>query len=182
MEGIKSSYCEYLVKKKADGKTVLLRALLILAFAAFVAVSFVGVTAVDVLKAFVMIMPMVWVFVGFLVWILWGKTCIEFEYTVVSGFFQLDIIYSKKRRKRICEIKLSDIKTCAPVSEKNAHERENKELRVIDASVSPNSEGRYFMIYTDSKAGDTLVYFNADKRALDSLCYYNRKAIDRGEL
>ncbi len=178
-----SSYSEYLVARKAGGKTVILRALLLIGFFAAVVVSYVSIATSDLLKGLVMALPVLWFLLGVLVWFLWGFTSVEYEYAIVSGYFQLDAIHSKKSRKRLCEAKISQLHFVCPVTEKNAAMRDDsKYSRVIKACSSMKAPNLYCLAYKDAKAGETLVYFDAIKKTLDSFVYYNRNAVDRGSL
>ncbi len=178
-----SSYSEYLTARKAGFKTFLLRTFLLVGFFAVIFCSIVAVLVVDVMKGFFMAFPVLWVLVAVLVWFLWGFTTVEYEYTIVSGYFQLDVIHSKKNRKRLCEGKISEMHFICPVTEKNAAMRDSaKYARVIKACSSMKAPNLYCLAYKDAKDGETLVYFDAIKKTLDSFAYYNRKAVDRGDL
>lgn len=179
-----TNYSEYLVAQKATVKTILMRMLLLLGYAAVIVVSFISISTSELLRGFIMAAPVLWFLVGVLVWFLWGFTAIEFEYSIVSGYFQLDTIHSKKKRKRICEAKISEMHFVAPVSEKNAAMRdESKYSKVIKACSSmTNNPYLFCLAYKDAKAGETLVYFDGVKRTIDSFVYYNRNVVDRGSL
>lgn len=180
MEGF-SNYVEHL-EKKSSGKLVFAKISIIAVSLLVVAVSFVAFTVVEILKPFVYALPLLWAFVGVFAYLLFGKTLVEYEYTVVSGYFQLDVIYSKKTRKRICELKCSDISVIAPVSEKNSQQRAEFEGKTVDASRSTSSEDRYYLMGIDSAKNNYLIYINADKKALDCFTAFNRRAVNRGEL
>lgn len=178
-----SSYSEYLVARKAGAKTVALRALLLIGFFAVIVGSYLSISLSETLRGLVMALPVLWFLVGVLVWFLWGFTAVEYEYAIVSGYFQLDAIHSKKSRKRICEAKISEMRFIAPVSEKNAAIRDaGKYSKVIYACSSMKAPNLFCLAYKDAKAGETLVYFDAVKKTLDSFVYYNRNAVDRGTL
>ncbi len=179
-----SNYSEYLVAQKATGKTIVLRVLLLACYAAIIVGSVVMFSTSEALRGFIMAAPVLWFLIGVVVWFLWGFTAIEYEYAIVSGFFQLDTIHSRKSRKRICEAKISEMHFVAPVSEKNAAMRdESKYSKVIKACSSMNNNPNLFCLaYKDAKAGETLVYFDAVAKTLNSFVYYNRNAVDRGTL
>lgn len=178
-----SNYSEYLVAQKPTAKIIVLRTILLLAYAAIIAGTFIVFTMVETLRGLIMATPVIWLLIGFVVWFLWGFTAIEYEYAIVSGYFQLDVIHSKKKRKRVCEAKISEMRFVAPVSEKNAAERDQgKYSRVITACSSMSAPNLFCLAYKDAKAGDTLVYFDAVEKTLNSFVYYNRSVVDRGTL
>jgi hypothetical protein len=70
-----------------------------------------------------------------------------------------------------------------PVSEKNAAMRDaGKYSRVITACSSMSGPNLFCLAYKDEKAGETLVYFDAVEKTLNSFVYYNRNIVDRGSL
>lgn len=182
MEGL-TNYTEYLVKKKPDAKTVLLRIAVIVIWCAAVAATLIGVLMSETMRMLIMVLPVLWLFLGLLCYLILDRTNIEYEYAIVSGYFQLDAIYGKKSRKRICEAKISEIRFCAPANEKNASMRDKSNfLNVIEGCSSRKSENLYCFAYNDKAGGETLVYFDATKKAIDCFVFYNRNATDRGSL
>lgn len=178
-----SKYSEYLVAQKATAKTIVLRTILLIAYAAIIAGTFIIFTMSDALRGLIMATPVIWFLIGVVVWFLWGFTAIEYEYAIVSGYFQLDIIHSKKKRKRVCEAKISEMHFIQPVNEKNAAMRDvSKYSRIITACSSMSAPNLFCLAYKDEKAGETLVYFDAVEKTLNSFVYYNRNIVDRGTL
>lgn len=174
------NFCEYLVKQKAGVKIVALRALLIIGFFVLSAISYIGIVMTEVLKGFIMIYPLLCFLYLVAVWFLWELTSIEYEYTIISGYFQLDKIIAKKRRKSICQVKTSEMKFICPVNEKNVRMLdESKYKRIIKACSSMTSEDLYALAYKDEKDGDTLIYFDAVEKTLNVFVYYNKNAVIR---
>lgn len=177
-----NNFTEFLAVKKPTASTVFARALIIVGWTFLVIASLFLILMNEKTRMFIAVLPVIWVLAGLLCWYLWGLTNVEYEYTVVQGYFQLDKIINRKRRKSVCEAKISELSACAPVSAKNeALRNKNKFRRVINAASSMKSDILFYMTYRDAQSGETLIYFDADKEAISCIAYYNRSVVDKGD-
>lgn len=76
------------------------------------------------------------------------KTDVEYEYLFINGDFDIDMIMSKTKRKRVKSFKLSEADLAAPL---NSHRMDyyngNQKMKVLDFS-SGNSEHKRFGVIT----------------------------------
>ncbi len=170
-----ANYTEYLVAKKADAKTVLVRILIIALWCVVVLASVFGVLVSAKARIFFELFLILWLLVGLLCWYLLEKTRIEYEYTIVSGYFQLDAIYAKKTRRRLCEAKIGDVQSL--LRAKDA--KDSPEFKKIIGCSSTDAEDAYRFVYKDAALGQCAVYFNASPKAIECFRYYNPKIVTR---
>ncbi len=118
------NYIEQLVKQNMTGKSILK----IVGLVAMVLVSFI----VSMLFPFLMILPVVAIFVAFY----FGKrfSCVEFEYIYYNGDMDIDRILGKETRKRFISISAKDMEIIAPSGSSALRPYEN--LKVYDCSTN----------------------------------------------
>lgn len=168
-----SNYVEYLVPMKTNG-SLLIKKLAIIAL--LVVLSVVG--AVFILNFVPMLMVIYLGLVGILGWFLWRFVSIEFEYSIAMGEMDVDIIYGQRSRKRIVSgVKLKDMSIVAPYCPDYQNEINASDInKRIFAASDINSPDTYFCIYNDAKNGKTLLIFEATKKTLSIMKFYNSTA------
>ena len=131
-------YSELLVKKDKTAKDSLIKYGLIV------------LTALAVFAGLI-ITPLIWiaaVALGIACYFIIPKTDVEFEYLFINGDFDIDMIMSKTKRKKVSSFKLSEADLAAPL---NSHRMDyyngNQKMKVLDFS-SGNLEHKRFGIIT----------------------------------
>lgn len=131
-------YSELLVKKDKTAKDSLIKyGLIVLTVLAVAAGLFITPLALIVA-----------VVCGIACYFVIPKTDVEFEYLFINGDFDIDMIMSKTKRKRVKSFKLSEADLVAPL---NSHRMDyyngNQKMKVLDFS-SGNSEHKRFGVIT----------------------------------
>jgi len=171
------TFVEYCVPLKKSKDLVLKKTAIILG-----AIIFFFATVYWVYKFLFVAFPLYFFLIGAMIWYFWQFVSIEYEYTIISGDFEMDIIYAKKRRKNVFTAKISEMELVAPVEEKYAHEIENKELeKKYFCASSYDSPDLYFAKFKNKDGLISIVFFDATKKTVNALSYYNRNAVVKSE-
>ena len=131
-------YSELLVKKDKTAKDSLVKyGLIVLTALAVFAGLFIHPLALILAIAF-----------GIACYFVIPKTDVEYEYLFINGDFDIDMIMSKTKRKKVSSFKLSEADLAAPL---NSHRMDyyngNQKMKVMDFS-SGNPEHKRFGIIT----------------------------------
>lgn len=131
-------YSELLVKKDKTAKDSLIKyGLIVLTVLAVAAGLFITPLALIVA-----------VVCGIACYFVIPKTDVEFEYLFINGDFDIDMIMSKTKRKRVKSFKLSEADLAAPL---NSHRMDyyngNQNMKVLDYS-SGNPQHKRFGVIT----------------------------------
>ena len=168
-----SNYVEYLVPMK-NNKSLLLKKAGIILLA--IALSVAGASFI-LSTPFVPIMVIYLVLVGILTWYLWQFVSIEFEYSIVMGEMEMDIIYGQRHRKKLACAKIKDMTIIAPYAKEYEQQMSASDInKTIFAAGDIKSPDTYFCIYNDEKNGKTLLFFEATRKTLDIMKFYNSSA------
>ena len=145
-----NNYVEYLVPMKNNSSLLMKKAAIILLS---VVLSVVG--AVFILNSPLLpVMVIYLVLVGILTWYLWQFVSIEFEYSIVMGEMEMDIIYGQRRRKKIASAKIKDMTIIAPYDAAYEAQMSASDInKTIFAASDIKSPDTYFCIYNDEKNG-----------------------------
>ena len=131
-------YSELLVKKDKTAKDSLLKYGLIV------------LTAIAVIAGLI-ITPLIWiaaVALGIACYFVIPKTDVEYEYLFINGDFDIDMIMSKTKRKKVKSFKLSESDLAAPLdSHRMDYYNGNQNMKVLDFS-SGNPEHKRFGVIT----------------------------------
>ena len=134
-------YSELLVKKDKTAKDSLLK---------------YGLIVLTVLAVFagLIITPLaliIAVALGIACYFVIPKTDVEYEYLFINGDFDIDMIMSKTKRKKVKSFKLSEADLAAPL---NSHRMDyyngNQKMKEYDFSSGIEDHKRYAMIIRDS--------------------------------
>ena len=112
-------YSEYVVAKKAEGKNLLLRILLITLYVLFALFYFLFFTVVLPIVMLIALLPL---FVWMLVFFTWRYAALEIEYQIHSGTVSFYHIYGGRSRRKMFEYRIKDLITVAPMD--RTHEKE----------------------------------------------------------
>ncbi len=97
------------------------------------------------------------------------RTDLEYEYLFVNGEFDIDVIMSQQKRKRVCSFSLKDCDIAAPVkSHRMDYYNNNEKLKVMD--FSSGEEGREtFAIITRVNEEPCRVILEPDQNLKDKM-------------
>jgi hypothetical protein len=157
-------FAEYIVKRAPDAKSSAMRLLIIMASAILMYLALVLTQMFNL----IVIMPasvalVAWV--GYRCFILYS---IEYEYTVTNGELDIDRIVARKGRKRMINIKSTQIRTISPYDdEHNAEYDEGKFAKTVDARSSPAADDVWYVIADQGEAGRVRVLFEPTPKMLN---------------
>ena len=110
----------------------------------------IGLTAIAVIAGLI-ITPLIWiaaVALGIACYFVIPKTDVEYEYLFINGDFDIDMIMSKTKRKKVKSFKLSESDLAAPLdSHRMDYYNGNQNMKVLDFS-SGNPEHKRFGVIT----------------------------------
>ncbi len=167
------NYFEFNVEKKADKVSKLQR---------------VGIVLLDIALAVVLLATMSGVFLMFafcgfvlifaiLTFYLYKYTQIEYEYIISSGTFTMSKIYGRRTRKDIFACKVSQFDVVKPYSGENLKTvLGSKESKVYTCISSPEAMDIHYATFSDENGKKFAVIFEAPRKAISVLRYYNSKA------
>ena len=133
-------YSELLVKKDKTAKDSLLK---------------YGLIVLTVLAVFagLIITPLaliIAVALGIACYFVIPKTDVEYEYLFINGDFDIDMIMSKTKRKKVKSFKLSEADLAAPLdSHRMDYYNGNQKMKTMDFSSGIEDHKRYAMITRD---------------------------------
>lgn len=87
----------------------------------------------------------------------------EYEYSLINGDLDIDVILGMRKRKRVFSTGSRDIKVMAPYSRKEIIP-EGEYSEVLDASISKSSPNRWYFICHKEDGKNMLVFFNPSER------------------
>lgn len=168
---------EKLIRQKAVGREFIPRLVLILCYVAWLCLCVLVLTRLKFSPALVVLMLALTVL---LVLVTWKYVQIEFEYSIYSGTFFLAKIYGKKKRKELLEIDLKHATLIAPRTEEYL-EKVNamNPQEIVWAVSSPKSKDVWMIVYPTNEKENSLLFFEADERAIALLRKENPRATAR---
>ncbi|MBO5649364.1 MAG: hypothetical protein J6S76_05570 [Clostridia bacterium] len=175
------NYVEYCVEKRPEGAYRRNRILLLLA-CILVAVAIIPiVTYSSAGKALITFVPIWMALCGIGYWFLSRFVNIEYEYRVIQGEFQMDIVYGQRQRKEVMSCRVRDMEIVHPYDEEGKAAVAACNV-VYDCSISQKkpTPDVYYLTYTE-EGKKYAVIFEATKKALDVMKFYNKHNITFSE-
>jgi hypothetical protein len=120
--------------------------------------------------------PFLVVGLGYGVWYLMTSMNREYEYIVTNGDLDIDMIISRRKRKRIFSAKAKDFELMAQIDSDEYRNAVKGTYKLLDCSATINAPGNWFIL-TDYKGQRHMVIFNPDERMLKSLKRFNPSKI-----
>ena len=114
-----------------------------------------------------------------IIWLTWKFTQVEYEYSFFSGALTVNRILGNRTRKKLTEVRISNLATVCKADEANlskieAFEAENTIMAVSEAGA----EGIWVALWTDDESGKRMaLYFEPNEKAIKILKYYNASAM-----
>ncbi len=171
------NYVEYCIEKRSEGTYKRNRFLLLL-ICILVALAIIPVvTYSEAGKLFITFVPVWMALCGIAYWFLSRFVNIEYEYRIVQGEFQMDIIYGQRQRKEVMEVRVREMEVIRPFDEA-AKAAIADCAQVYDCSVSRKKPTPDVYYFTYQEMGQKkAVIFEATKKTLDIMKFYNAQAL-----
>lgn len=157
------NFTEFTQKKKPDGKTIAVKALLMLLYistAVFCWFFAWYLGAIGLLLAII------------LFWLTWPLTNTEYEYITSSGNLIFTKIIGGKKRREVLNVKIKDMEIIAPYTSEYADRQ--KADKIYDFRESEKqTEDIYFAIFDDNDK-KAMILFRCTGKALKIFASYNK--------
>lgn len=175
MEDSNKNHVEYTVEKKAEGKYLKAKilwlciyALLIVAYG--VLISLTGVFAVIITLPFA---PVVVIVLRGSTWYRFVKC--SYKYEISSAKITFTEIHGRFKKELFSEF-VSAAKKIAPLNDEYKAEAEGADVLYDCRRSASDTEDIYFIVF-EKDGKKTVIYFEAVRKALDVMKYYNSKNI-----
>ncbi len=171
------NYVEYCIEKRSEGAYRRKRILLLLACILAAVGIFPFVTYSEAGKLFITFVP-VWMGIcGIAYWFLSRFVNLEYEYRIVQGEFQMDVIYGQRQRKEVMEVRVREMDIIRPYDEEGKAAIADC-AHVYDCSVSQKKPTPDVYCFTYQENGQKkAVIFEATKKTLDIMKFYNASSL-----
>ena len=169
---------EFSIKRKTDMKIILMRAGII---AACYLPSFLLMAAV--INTFFVLIPVLFFLASAAAWFLMRFTMIEYEYSIISGEFSVAAIYNNRQRKTLVTSKIKDMHAVVPYENKDRYVGGGDSVQKIfyycsDTDLSSKTKkDLYVCVINDAKYGKCAVVFNATRRMVQIMKFYNSQNV-----
>lgn len=176
-----TNYVEYCVRKRPEGAYLQKRIWLIVGCVLLGLAILPAVIWSAAGKLYVTFVPVWMGLSGIVYWFLSRFTDIEYEYRIVQGEFQMDIIYGQRQRKQLAVVRIRDMTEIRPWEESRRAAVYGCE-RVLDCSISEKQPTpmRYYFLYQDENGRSSALLFEATEEALEIMKFYNRSVLTAG--
>lgn len=169
-----TSFVNYMVTKKVEGRYKLDRALMVIGYI-IVGLAYALVFTVAIkLPALLTFTPLL---IWFMVYSTWMYVNIEYEYTIVGGVLRGMEVYGMRKYRELFNVRVSQFTFIAPYAS-NRETADSAEIVHRDYCVSSmTSPDVWFGIYTNEAGEKCAVFFEVVEKTLKCLKYYNADAI-----
>lgn len=166
-------FVEHMVKRKRAPSDIIIS----------VAAVFIGIVLiVFVVLPITLMYPIMQAFAGILpaaiiygIYRLIASRDIEYEYILTNGEMDIDMIISRRRRKRLTSVSCRAFEIVAPLMS-DKYKEEYKNLKTVFAARAKNSSSAYFGVYNGKNGRECLV-FEPSKKILDAVRLYAREKV-----
>ena len=183
MEESNKNHVEYTVNKKCEGKYMKAKILWICIYALLVVAYGVLISLLSNMGVFAVIITLP--FVPVVVIVLRGSTWYRFvkcsyKYEITSAKITFTEIHGRFSKELFSEF-VSAAKKIAPLTDEYKAEAEGADVLYDCRRSVSDTEDIYFIVF-EKDGKKTVIYFEAVKKALDILKYYNSKNIVMSEV
>ncbi len=147
------TYAEFLVKRKTPAYAYVLNAVLSVLTLISVFLAF----TTNVLGVLVMFL------VGFVTYLSFRNTRVEFEYLFVTNIFSVDKVLGQSTRKKVFECTMDDIQIVAPSSSSRLNDYKVQNQKVVDCSSNKAGAKTYAVIARVGSENTRLIFEPNDK-------------------
>ncbi len=168
---------EIVIKPKRDAKNKMLRAFLILFYAAFV----VGCLVFGFITAFIPLLALVPLVLWIIIFFTWRYVNLEYEYVVESGVITFTKIYNNRTRKFALSFDIRSAEYMSPSTDGDMQKRiaDYDPRHEYCFSPSKSSPDSYTALYHDEDGHKCAISFVADERIKKFLKMYNSAALKK---
>ena len=161
-------YAEYIVKKRADIKTSLLKLLIILASAILMYLAIMLTQTFGL----IFIMPACVAIIAWLGYRAFLMLSIEYEYIVTNGELDIDRIFARRGRKRLINVKTNAYELIAPYDDEHRSAYDEGEFaKTVDARSAPDAEA-WFVLANVRDVGRVRILFEPTPKMLTIFSEY----------
>ncbi len=165
------NHAEYTVARRAEGKNLLARTLLVCGYVIFAATYFLAAA----ISGLIQVVAMLPLFVYILVLATWRY--VAFEYCVQTGagvLRVLKVIGAGKKHQRL-QISLKEASDFVPVRHHALQEDRARSLVIYDCRGSTKTESAYGLYFTDDKQRPAVLYIETTPKLVRSVVFYMPK-------
>ena len=106
---------------------------------------------------------------GYVAYHLWGNTSVEYEYCITNAYIDVDKIFSRRRRKKVFRIDMSDIGIIAPLSYKEHKTIKKGDMDIVaQAVVDMSYDDIYYIVGKTDDGKSCLLYIHVDDRTREA--------------
>ncbi len=103
---------------------------------------------------------------------------VEYEYSVINGWMDVDKIIAGKRRKNVAKIEVKNVEYFARLDDKHIDVAEDESVeKVIDATTTIDSPNVYFMIYYNNNKKICLLFEPTDEM-VENFAHYVPRSLN----
>ena len=169
-----TSFVNYMVTKKVEGKYKLDRVLMVIGYI-LVGLAYALVFTVAIkLPALLTFTPLL---IWFMVYSTWMYVNIEYEYTIVGGVIRGMEVYGMRKYRELFNVRVSQFTSIAPYSTNREIADSDEIVRRYYCVSSMSGPDVWFGVYINEAGEQCAVYFEVVKKTLKCLKYYNSDAI-----
>ncbi len=166
---VNEAYVEYMVARKPNPLTKVLRIAVIALAVIFCAIGLVSIN-------FYFLIP--GIALGMVAFLLIPRLDVEFEYLYLDKEITIDKIFSKQTRKRAMVIDLNKMELMAPITSHEFDSYRSRKVTEKDFS-SRNEDSKPYGIAYHDPAGDMIIIFEPNAEMLKAIkSVFPRKVLD----
>ncbi len=164
-----STFVNYGVKKKPEGKYKLSRILMIIGYVVFALAYFLLFTTMNILPIIALLPVLTWILIFFT----WRFVEVEYEYYILDGEFKLIEVYGAKSMRELCRVRISAMDVIAPYRGENKPKADafDEKDRICGVSSMDNPD-IYYAVFKDESGASRAVFFEATEKTLKVIKYY----------
>lgn len=170
-----TSFINYMVTKKVEGRYKLDRTLMILGYVAVGLIYALLFTVAIKLPALLTFTP---ILIWFIVYSTWLYVNIEYEYTIVGGVMRGMEVFGMRKFREIFSVRISSMEIIAPYSGEYRISADDASVKNRYYCVSSmSSPDVWFGRYKNESGEECVVFFEVVDKTLRCLRFYNSDAV-----
>ena len=168
---------ERVLKRRAEGKWLLGKLLMIFLYLVILSVWFVVAVRFGLNPAMLLLAPLS---VVIAVLLTWKYTCVEYEYSFMAGTLTFSKIYGKSRRKVFLEADIKSMISVFPYNDSTASKTAPDDGDVlIDGIPSKASQNPCVCFFESDNGKKTYFLFDCDEQTAKIFNFFNAAATER---
>ncbi len=162
---------EQLVARKNDYKVTVKKV-------AIVIIAIVILLAAFLLRYTTPFVPVIALILAFVVYKLFSRENIEYEYIFTNGDLDIDVIINKSSRKHLLTVDVKSIKEFYKKSHQKNGEKLNKYSKVFDYSSREENQNKYCVVFEHNKEMIMMI-IEPNEKMLEAIRVYIPKIIKK---